>query len=346
VEPALAETSSGELAVPRVVIAELTNACNLRCPLCTTYLSMQRPRGFMELSLFESVLAELAEAGLRPAISMNMCGEPLLHPEAGRFVEAASSGGFQTFISTNATTLDERLGEQLVASGLDSIALCVDGATAEAHEAYRVGSRFDSVRENCRRFLEVRRVRRSPTPRVSIQSLLTAFSEGQIEDVLAWAWQIGADEVYLKSLSLGSHTTDRQREQHAHLLPQQDFLRRRPGDVAGACRAPLEQCLLYWDGRLGICCIDYNNMAALPTIRGRGFLATLKSPEVESARRTGCRLGHAVCARCLSVRGNGFRGLRIDLRGRRSDPFAIGTCPDWREILHPLVSEAREHASG
>jgi len=323
--------------VPATVIVELTNHCNLRCPLCTTHVAMKRPRGFMEFTLFARMIDELSEQCLCPAISFNMCGEPLLHPEAPKFVRYAARRDFPTYISTNGTRLSRDLSENLIRAGLAAIALCVDGATAASHEAYRIGSSFSEVRANAEGFLTARRRFKSSHPRVTIQTLLTRDSEGEMEQLLDWAWDAGADEVHFKSLSLGSTTSPAEKLQGSRLLPRNPLLRRGSAAPDYPCRYPDEHIMVYWNGELGVCCIDFNNMAGLPGISGRGFLQSLSIPEVVAARRSGLQRQLAMCGPCQAVK-TGFRGLTIlfDLL-REGSPRR----PCWRELLEARIEEVK-----
>jgi MoaA/NifB/PqqE/SkfB family radical SAM enzyme len=325
-----------ESRVPATVIVELTNHCNLRCPLCTTHVAMMRPRGFMEFALFERMIDELSDSGWGPGISFNMCGEPLLHPEAPRFVRHAAGRGFRTYVSTNVTRLSIDLSEELIRAGLAAIALCIDGANAASHEAYRVGSSFNAVRSNAEGFLATRRRLGSRSPFVTIQTLLTRGSEGEIEQILDWAWEAGADEVHFKSLSLGSTTSPAEKLEGARLLPQNMLLRRNNAAPDQHCRYPEEHIMVYWNGELGVCCIDCNNMAGLPGISDCGFLHSLAAAEVVAARRQGLQRQLPMCGQCQAVK-TGFRGLTIRLSQLRE---GSKDKPCWQNLVQARLEEA------
>lgn len=325
---------------PRTIIVELTNVCDLQCPLCTTAMGMRRSPGFMTFEVFQGLIADLADCQEKPLISMNMAGEPLLHRQVADFVAHATQCAHRTFISTNATRLTKSLAERLVQAGLSAIHLCVDGASAESHEAYRVGSSFQQVREHCQGLLEARRRLGSATPFVTIQTLLTAHAENELHQVLDWAWRIGADEVFFKSLSLGSGTTDEQKHAASHLVPLRAEFRRGSTATVTACNYPAEHVLVYWNGDLGVCCVDFNNMANLPGLRQFGGLrAALDSQLVLEARGRGLRAEHSLCARCQSV-GAGFRGFRVPLHALRQE-FSGGPPPSWEDVLGHYQVESR-----
>ena len=46
-------------------------------------------------------------------------------------------------VSTNSTFLEDREIDKIFESGLSSIIVCLDGASAATHERYRIGSSFE-----------------------------------------------------------------------------------------------------------------------------------------------------------------------------------------------------------
>ncbi len=308
--------------LPPTIIVELTNVCDLECPFCTTFQAMRRPKGFMAFDLYRQLVDELASWERPPRVSMNMSGEPLLHRKVDRFVGYATKKGLHTFISTNVTRLNAGLAERLVRAGLSSIYLCVDGATKRAHEAYRVGSCFEQVRANCAGLLEARRRLGASNPFTAIQTLLTGYSEDEMDAVIDWAAAIDADEVFFKSLSLGSNTTPEQRARNLDLVPKRpEFRRQTTAVVRPTCGYPLEHTIVYWNGDVGVCCVDFNNMAGLSGFQDRGLRQTLTAVEVLAARRQGVQKQHALCGHCVSSNAE-YRGFRVNLDQVRADRVA------------------------
>ena len=77
---------SGFKKLPKTINIELTNMCNLRCPVCPTHFAMTRERGFMDFELFKSIIDEFKNVNLKPGIIMIFAGEPLLHKNVDKFV--------------------------------------------------------------------------------------------------------------------------------------------------------------------------------------------------------------------------------------------------------------------
>jgi MoaA/NifB/PqqE/SkfB family radical SAM enzyme len=285
--------------LPKNIFLDVTNACNLRCPVCPTHFYMKRPKGFMDLESVCSIIDQFKPFEQKPDIYMHFSGEPILHPKLEAIVAYAARSGHRTHISTNATTLDRNLSKRLIEAGLHSIDLCLDGFSKEAHESYRIGSSFNQVKNNIEGFLETKRELDRANPEVFIQTLLTSFSENQMEEMKKWAQQVGADAIKFKSLSMGSVTTPAQKDQYSYLLPSKIELRRKSSSVSKTlCPWPLESAVVYWNGDLGLCCVDYDGEIKMPNIEAKGFIEAFTSSEAARIRKKGVLKGHSLCRNC------------------------------------------------
>lgn len=299
--------------VPTNIIIEPGNPCNLRCPVCPTHFAMKRKKGFMSSKLFKSIIDDLDKTGKQHNILMNFAGEPLLNREIVKLVEYATEKGHKTFISTNATMLTKEISKELIEAGLKDIHLCIDGFSKKSQEGYRRGSDFDQVKANIEGFLAVKKELGSETPFCSIQTLLTSFSEGEMDQIIQWGKEHGANEVNFKSLSMGSYTTEQMRKKYAYLLPKSEELRRNTTEVyRTVCTVPMNQALIYWNGDLGLCCVDFDNVIKMKNIEKNGFVNTFLSDEMVEARKKGFMKKYSLCKNC-SLGNADFMGYEINL---------------------------------
>ena len=301
-------------SIPAEIIMEPTNACNLRCLLCPTHLIMKRERGFMRLELFKEVIDEFGNSSKKPQISFNFAGEPLLNKSLPEMIKYAKDSGHKTFVSTNATLLSEEAAEKIILSGLDSIHVCLDGFSKEAHESYRKGSVFEKVKENIENFAKKREALGRKNPLICLQVLLTSYSENQMDEMTQWARNIGLDFVNFKTLSLGSYTSKETKDEVGYLLPKSDKFKRKISSIYKTiCRNPLHQAVVYWNGDLGLCCVDFDNALKLPNIKTEGFLKTYNSKKVIKLRKLGFRKETALCKGC-SIGNADNVGFIVDLK--------------------------------
>lgn len=284
---------------PDTMIVDVTNACNLRCPVCPVTVAMTRPRGFMPLDRFKAVIDDLGRHGWKPAMFFNFSGEPTMNPALPDMVAYATANGHDSFLSTNVTFLTEDLSEKLIRAGLGRVALCLDGFTKEAHESYRVRSDFERTKANIVGFVEAKRRLGADRPVTVLQTLLTSLSEDHQAEIKAWAKEIGIDKVRFKSFSLGSHTDDETRSRWSWMVPKRlDLRRHQEGSVRQVCSTPLHQSVVFWNGQLGLCCIDYDRVVELPNVDEAGYVAAFRSDAAARARRSGVAKRFDICRAC------------------------------------------------
>jgi MoaA/NifB/PqqE/SkfB family radical SAM enzyme len=300
--------------IPRQLIIDVTNSCNLRCPVCPVTFAMTRPRGLMSFELFRLIIDDFIAEEKKPEIFFNFSGEPTLNKHLPEMISYASESGHSTFVSTNATRLGPELAERMIESGLSRIALCLDGFSKSAQESYRVNSDFDTVKANIETFLAVRRRLGARNPTTVLQTLLTSYSEVQIAEILKWATECGFDRVRLKTFSLGSHTSPEMRAAYSHFLPTNRALRRH-SDASQSilCSIPRSQAVIFWNGELGLCCIDYDQVIRLPNVKEKGFLTAFRSDEAARARRCGFAKQFKICHSCSYSNADKL-GFVVDLR--------------------------------
>lgn len=122
---------------PFIVFWELTRACALKCLHCRA--EAQPKRHPLELSTDEckGVIAQLASFSPPPILVLSG-GDPFMRHDLFDIVAHARSRNLTVAVAPSATALvtAERL-RQLVSLGVSSIALSLDGATSEAHDAFR-----------------------------------------------------------------------------------------------------------------------------------------------------------------------------------------------------------------
>lgn len=304
--------------IPKEIIIEPTNICNLRCPVCPTHFAMTRNKGFMDFQLFKSIIDEFQNFKKKPDISMNFSGEPMLNKNIYKFIKYASTNKHKTYISTNATAVNEKNSMEMIESGLSDIHLCIDGFSNKSHDTYRVGSDFNVIKKNIETFLSIKKKMKAKNPNVVIQTLITSLSENERSDLEHWAKSAGADSINFKSLSMGSYTTDEMKKKYNFLLPKEKQLRRKQTkNFHEICTIPYHQSVIYWNGNLGLCCIDFDNKVKMPNIKKDGFIKTILSKEVIQLRKKGIQKKYDICTNC-SLGNAEFMGSNINFSGNKN----------------------------
>ncbi len=95
-----------EYASDPQVLVEITSSCNFRCTYCSSPFR-ERPARFMEMPLFERIVAQLPEL-TRKNIRLHIDGEPTLHPRFREMVQLVNRRGMAVSLATNGSRLDPR----------------------------------------------------------------------------------------------------------------------------------------------------------------------------------------------------------------------------------------------
>lgn len=137
---------------PKELLLSTTNVCNLKCIMCalhapaiqvnhkTNFFSKKQ---FLETNKVYEILDYSGKYGVQ-MVNLSAEGEVLLDERIFDFIGYAKSVGVpNVFLTTNGTLLD-RYGKKLLDSGLDSMAISIDGVTSETYRKIR-GFDLDKV---------------------------------------------------------------------------------------------------------------------------------------------------------------------------------------------------------
>jgi len=283
------------------IIIEPSNICNLRCPLCPVS-GAKREKGFLSLENFKKIIDDIPKI---KSINFGWAGEPLLNKEVFKMVKYADLKGVRTIISTNTVLLNQYIDEVLN-SGLTNLIVCLDGASKETHEKYRVGSDFESIKSNIKKLCEEKKRRKLKRPGVTLQSLVTKDNEKEMPAMIELAENLGVDELEFKTLSLGSSVGLAERIKRAKEFLPSDKLSRYDfkGEKLTIKSKPklcswLRQSVILWNGDVVPCCYDVEGDLTVGNIfKDGGFKKVWRSEKYKRYRRKIIRREFTLCKNC------------------------------------------------
>ena len=121
---------------PFIAIWEVTQACDLACVHCRA--SAQPDRDPMELSTDEGKRLIDQIAALKVPVFVLTGGDPIERPDLFELIEHAHAVGVRVSLTPSATPLLTRdIVVRLKEVGLARLAVSMDGASAETHDAFR-----------------------------------------------------------------------------------------------------------------------------------------------------------------------------------------------------------------
>jgi radical SAM protein with 4Fe4S-binding SPASM domain len=129
----------------RYLFLEVTRRCNLRCAYCGSSCAPGDRRGEMDAAKWISVIDQIADSFDAARIMVAVTGgEPLVREDILEILGALAVRGFRFGMVSNGALIDDVTAARLVASGIGSISLSMDGPKA-LNDALRGEGAADGV---------------------------------------------------------------------------------------------------------------------------------------------------------------------------------------------------------
>ena len=238
---------------PASLGVEVTNHCNLRCPMCPREIA-DRGFGNMDLELYKKIADQAA--GRRIVFLPQGFGESFIHPKFGEMLHYATSHGvLATMVVTNATYLNDKNVHALIDAQVPLVNVSLDGMNKAVYEAIRVNAEFEKVVENVHRLFRLRKERGSTLPHIILRMIRSQDTEPFVEDFKSYwtPYLIEGDEILFSTYQTWSNTVENKRVGAAEGLRQVEHLEKKP-----PCRMIYKTMQVYYDGRSTPCCYDYD----------------------------------------------------------------------------------------
>ena len=239
-------TGRDEAPLPKIVQIESTNICNAKCVFCPRD-EMARKQGVMDMALFRKVVDECAELGIEH-VRMHNYGEPFVDRALVEKVRYAKARGIpQVGMISNGSLITEAAARGMIEAGLDAINISVDASGKEVFERTRVGLKYDKVIANVERLLALRHEAGKRRPKL----ILSFVRQGNSADEQAFIehWRRRADKIHVTDLHNWAGTLNQQ------------------SNVTYPCYRPWLTFTALWDGRVSLCCADFDGRTILGDLR-------------------------------------------------------------------------------
>jgi radical SAM protein with 4Fe4S-binding SPASM domain len=164
---------------PLQVDAELSNICNLKCPMCFRRKKEYKGHGFMDMELFKKIVDEIK--GKVPALRLSLRGESTLHPKFVKFVEYAKKKNIkEVSFLTNGSQLTEKYFEEILVAGADWITISIDGL-GDGYEKIRQPLKFENTLKKIKNLKKIKKKHNTHLPVIKIQTVWPAISKNPQE---------------------------------------------------------------------------------------------------------------------------------------------------------------------
>jgi len=134
-------------------------------------------------------------------------------------------------------------------------------STQDVYEKYRVKGELDKVLQGVRRFMEIKKERKSKTPIIALQFLVMKHNEHQLGAVRKLAKELKVDRLLIKNIEVDTVEEAREWLPHDERFRRYEFdghtLKVKNADKQ-SCIRPWTSIVINWDGEAVPCCFDKN----------------------------------------------------------------------------------------
>jgi hypothetical protein len=264
--------------MPDIVQIESTNICNAKCVFCPRD-EMHRRQGIMTVELFRKIVDECAELGITH-IRMHNYGEAFIDRKLVEKVRYAKQKGIREVgMISNGSLITEPVARGVIDAGLDAINISVDASGKEVFESTRIGLKYDKVIANIERLIRVRAESGKRRPKL----ILSFVRQNNSADEQAFIehWRAIADKIHVTDLHNWAGTLNTE------------------SDVNYPCYRPWLTFTVLWDGRVSLCCADFDGKTILGDLNTHGIAEIWNAEPYRNARRQHLESGGPdICRAC------------------------------------------------
>lgn len=279
------------LEFPKYIEIETVNACNARCPMCTIN-DWERNYPVMRDEVFNKISDEIIDnKEFVKRVSLYRDGEPLIDKKMPQRINKFFENGIKnTSIATNVSLLNEKKSREILEAGLGMIIFSIDSLKKDVFENIRVRLKFEQVKENAIKFLELRD-KINPNCRVWIRMIRQESNKNEFDDYYNF-WKKYASEVdriyYHNIFNWGGQLDN-------YTSIEKSYEPNLP------CVALWSLMVLFANGDVPLCNVDYNNKYPTGNIMQSSIRELWKSKILNQRRKlhlTDNKKQISICENC------------------------------------------------
>ncbi|MGA7080157.1 MAG: radical SAM protein [Terriglobales bacterium] len=173
---------------PRLIFWELTKGCNLRCIHCRATATELSAPSDLSTEAARDIIDQIA--AVSTPILVLSGGEPLFRSDIFQLARYGTDKGLRVALATNGTLVTKHVARMIVDSGVQRVAISLDGADAETHDTFRgIPGAFEAAIAG---FRNLKNLGMS----VQINTTIARHNAHQLPAVLDLARSIGADALH------------------------------------------------------------------------------------------------------------------------------------------------------
>lgn len=258
---------------PSHIHIEPTNACNLRCIHCIQE-AMTRKRTLMSWETYVKIIDEIRDLGIQ--ITLDVQGEPLLHPQILEMINYAKNAKCHVSLLTNATRLTPEISRKIIELRLDRIVFSFDAVQKDIYEKIRRKSKFEPTFKNILNFIKINYESGSPVF-ICMSAVCQKANLEHLNKYKELCYSLPIDAVFINPLlnMLGSCPLAEELPPNPQLAPDQQPV----------CRIPWENITVNADGSVCSCPVDFNVVWCIGNINDTQLKEMWNNEKMRTFRR-------------------------------------------------------------
>lgn len=291
---ALGSEQAGRMMLASSVI-EINNTCNIDCLMCKTSLST-RKKGMMPKELLELSVAKIVELGGRN-VELHTIGDPLANPRLGDVLAVLRSRSVRTGLLTNGLLLGRYV--DVLAEYVDVcsvLSVSIDGATKQTYERIRAGGNWEQL------LAQLELAREKLVPKGYRLRVAICVSRDNVGEIGQWVERFRpyVKRPYFDMLFgiVNSLSPDNEYFEATNLFPAHTYVNAPCSQVS----QPVGHTLI--DGRVTVCCRDYDGSLVIGDVQQDSLAAIFKSKAMKAmqdAHAARDLSAYPLCATCYTV---------------------------------------------
>ncbi|HTX86471.1 MAG TPA: radical SAM protein [Candidatus Nanoarchaeia archaeon] len=304
---------------------ESTNYCSMKCEFCPNR-KMTRPKMNLAPELFRQIVDDLAARDLTDTISFAGNGEPSLDPDLANKLKYCHLKNLKTVITTNGLRIDKFTGDLI--GNLDCLYISWQTFNEKTFRLRGTSSSYGAYQDKLIEFIGKNR----PRLKIVVSLMLNEDKRWLRHDLFGKnfsalfgqkisAWLPAAEKISpaaRKNLQLAIASQKRLSLQEAR-LDENLFLNvdqfsdwggnldcyssnfKRIPAISGSCKIMADGPLVLADGRLSLCCVDYDGKVAVGDLKKESLPSIIDSERYKKifADFQNKKISLPYCQKCL-----------------------------------------------
>ncbi|MDB5495332.1 MAG: Radical domain protein [Phenylobacterium sp.] len=306
-----------------IYVIDVVGTCNLRCPTCPVGNTELRPRGFMDMPLFDQVLEKIRRESPSPSPVINLFnwGEPLLHPNLPEMIRRIKALGMRAHLSSN-LNIKHGLAE-VIAANPDELKISISGFSPETYSRTHARGNLELVKANMRA-VRAEIDKSGATTRVWAGHHIYKTNQHEMAPLKAMCDELGFGyspmaAFYMPLERVLENLEGRENPRDNGIVAE---LLRTPGEARAAaalgrsdrfdCELRFNQTVINHDGTVALCCTVYEAQNML----GVSFL------DEDFAALEARKYEHSFCDRCIAS-GSQYVPAELEVITAHLQPAAV-----------------------